>query len=325
MLYTCVVCGKERDVPQRKVAKYCSREHQYLDHRGRKFPHDPVWEANRLAAMVVAGRKRKGVKTGPKPPGVIEKMHAGLAVWRAANPDLARAQSVGNLPKDATMDKNGNWRGGTTKAKRDFATQNSTKMKKWRESVFERDGHQCKNCGSTEKLECHHILPLMVSTAFAFHRANGVCLCHKCHKKTDSWAHKGRDNKPAPSGNIHILFIPQSWQDYDTCGNWQVGEDGSILVLISKMPDRRHQQLVAIHELVECLTCLVDGVTQEDVDAFDMGPGADLDEPGNDPTAPYFAQHAVATEIEKILAKALHVEWAEYDAAVGDHGVKEVE
>jgi hypothetical protein len=89
------------------------------------------------------------------------------------------------------------------------------------------------------------------------------------------------------------------------------------------MPDERHQQLVAVHELVEALACNVDDVSPESVDAFDMGPGAELDEPGNSPEAPYHAQHMMATEIEKRLAEALHVAWDEYDAAVGDHGVRE--
>lgn len=122
---------------------------------------------------------------------------------------------------------------------------------------------------------------------------------------------------------IRIRFIPRSEQRYDTCGDWMY-EDDALHILVSQMPDQRHQQLVAVHELVECLICNVDGVTQEMVDAFDMGPGADLDEPGESPDAPYRTQHAVATEIEKRLAEALHVAWEEYDAAVGDHGVREV-
>ena len=57
----------------------------------------------------------------------------------------------------------------------------------------------------------------------------------------------------------------------------------TLLVRVSVMLDERHQQLVAVHELVEALACNVDGVSPEAVDAFDMGPGADLDEPGNSP------------------------------------------
>ena len=121
---------------------------------------------------------------------------------------------------------------------------------------------------------------------------------------------------------IRIKFIPQSQQRYDTCGDWTI-ENNILTVLVSSMPDQRHQQLVAVHELAEALICNVDGVTQQAVDDFDMGPGADLDEPGNDPAAPYHSQHVVATEIEKRLAAAMHVDWAESDSAVGDHGGRE--
>lgn len=121
---------------------------------------------------------------------------------------------------------------------------------------------------------------------------------------------------------IRIRFISQSEQRYDTTGDWLY--EGDVLhILVTQMPDERHQQLVAVHELVECLACNVDGVTQEQVDAFDMGPGADLDEPGMSPDAPYRAQHMMATQIERCLADSMHVDWLEYDAAVGDHGVRE--
>ena len=121
---------------------------------------------------------------------------------------------------------------------------------------------------------------------------------------------------------ITIDFIPQSEHRYDTCGDWQI-EGDTMIVKVSLKPDERHQQLVAVHELVEALACNVDDISPEAVDVFDMGPGADLDEPGDSPEAPYHAQHVMATEIEKRLAEALHVAWDEYDAAVGDHGVRE--
>jgi hypothetical protein len=323
MLINCKVCNTEARVS--KGRKYCSRRCCALDQRGRSLPHTPEWEAKRLAAVRIASARRRGVKTGLRPPGVIEKMRDGCENWRRQNPEAAAAVAIRNLPKDVAMENNPNWRGGRTKNARDFYTRNSGKIVKWRAEVFERDGHRCKGCGATERLECHHILPLVTTKAFAFHRANGVTLCHSCHKKTDSWATKGRDHssKDAAAGSIHVRFIPQSWHDYDTCGNWQVGEDGSVLILVSQMSDPRYQQLVAVHELVECLACIADGVTQEMVDAFDMGPGSDLDEPGNSPEAPYHHQHMMATEVEKRLAAALHVNWDDYDAAVGDAGIWE--
>lgn len=122
---------------------------------------------------------------------------------------------------------------------------------------------------------------------------------------------------------IRIRFIPQAQMRYDTVGDWTFNDDGELDILVSQMPDERWQQLVAVHELAEALMCNVDGVSQEAVDAFDMGPGKDLDEPGNSPAAPYRLQHAWATAIEHLLAISMGVDWATYDQAVGDHGVRE--
>lgn len=120
---------------------------------------------------------------------------------------------------------------------------------------------------------------------------------------------------------ILIEFIPQSRQRYDTSGDWTIDGD-ALNIRITATPNPLHQQLVAVHELIEALLCNAAGVTQEAVDAFDMGPGADIDEPGDDPAAPYREQHQMATEIEMALACAMGVPWDEYDAAVGDHGLR---
>lgn len=118
-----------------------------------------------------------------------------------------------------------------------------------------------------------------------------------------------------PIESVLIEFIPHADQRYATCGDWLY--DGARLVLrISRTADPRHQQLVAVHEMVEALLCHRDGVTQAAVDAFDMGPGAMLTDPGASPDAPYHAQHMVATAIERVMASALGVEWDAYEAAL---------
>ena len=123
---------------------------------------------------------------------------------------------------------------------------------------------------------------------------------------------------------IVVEFIPQESQRYCTAGDWLISEDGTLTVLVTEMQDQRHQQLVAFHEIAEALACNAKGISQQAVDAFDMGPGLDLDEPGNSPEAPYHAEHLMATEVEMALAAAMGVDWAEYDATVGDHGVRDV-
>jgi hypothetical protein len=118
-----------------------------------------------------------------------------------------------------------------------------------------------------------------------------------------------------PINEITIRFIPHAAQRYPTAGDWR-HEDDRLAIYISRTENPLHEQLVAIHELSEALLCNNDGVTQEAVDAFDMGPGKDLDDPGNTTAAPYHGQHMTATAIERVMASAMRVDWAEYDAAL---------
>ena len=57
----------------------------------------------------------------------------------------------------------------------------------YREEVLNRFDHKCVNCGSTEDLEIHHIVPLTLGGTNAI--TNLVPLCVNCHKA----AHLGRN------------------------------------------------------------------------------------------------------------------------------------
>src|SRR5262249_37826766 len=76
--------------------------------------------------------------------------------------------------------------------------------------------------------------------------------------------------------------IDHTAQRYDTAGDWWFDPDGTLHVAVSKMSDPRYTVLLAMHELTEAILCRHAGVTTEQVDAWDMGEGADVDEPGDD-------------------------------------------
>lgn len=118
-----------------------------------------------------------------------------------------------------------------------------------------------------------------------------------------------------PINRISIEFIPHNAQRYDTAGDW-ILEDGHLQVIISRTENPLHEQLLAIHETVEAIVCNRDGVTQQAVDDFDMGPGKDLDDPGASSEAPYHGQHMIATAVERVIASALKVDWDDYDKAL---------
>ena len=152
---------------------------------------------------------------------------------------------------------------------------------------------------------------------------------------------------------VIIQTIPHEKQPYDTVGDWRFenadgdpitqdeamniicgvdapsgglflpnqDDDVVIRINVSKMHNWRYEMLVAMHELVETLMCMHDGVMVEDVDAFDKKFEAareedNTDEPGDDPAAPYVRQHCIATAIERLMCAQLGCAWNEYDDAV---------
>lgn len=125
--------------------------------------------------------------------------------------------------------------------------------------------------------------------------------------------------KPNQNGlKVIIETIPHDKQRYPTVGDWKWDEDGTLHILISELSDWRRVALIAVHELVEVLLCKHAGITQEQVDKFDMDfetnrEAGNEDEPGDDPDAPYVAEHCFATGVERLLCAGLGVDWKEYE------------
>lgn len=80
---------------------------------------------------------------------------------------------------------NGNWRDGASR-KNDLIRK-SAEYLDWKARVFVRDGRTCVLCGSTEQIEADHIKPFAVYPELHFDINNGRTLCHKCHRKTDTY------------------------------------------------------------------------------------------------------------------------------------------
>lgn len=122
--------------------------------------------------------------------------------------------------------------------------------------------------------------------------------------------------------NITIKTIPHTEHRYETVGDWWFDKDG-LQIRVSTVGDWKAEALVAFHELAEALVCQKQGVTQEEVDTFDLEYEAerqsgDESEPGNDPTAPYYNAHQFATIVEKMLARELGVNWQDYECKLLD-------
>ena len=118
---------------------------------------------------------------------------------------------------------------------------------------------------------------------------------------------------------IIIESIPHNKQRYETCGDWKF-EGDTLHVTVSHTEDN-YDFLIGIHEAIEAWLCRERGIAEPDITAFDVKfenkrPEGNDDEPGDDPQAPYKREHFTATNIERILADQLHVEWSEYDKTI---------
>ncbi len=121
--------------------------------------------------------------------------------------------------------------------------------------------------------------------------------------------------------DIIVETIPYDQMRYPSVGDYTSDENGALTVKIAELPDWRYVRLVAIHEIIEATLCRQDGVTDAEIDAFDIAfeanrPEDDDSEPGDDPAAPYRRQHLMATAIEKMIAAALGVDWKTYEEAI---------
>ena len=147
---------------------------------------------------------------------------------------------------------------------------------------------------------------------------------------TEKWEHQIQTPKPSVNPilfirkkpmNIQIKPIPHKQHRYSTCGDWFFEPDGTLTILVSEEMDPYSQQLVALHELAEVLMCKANGITQKDVDEFDMNYEAnradgDESEPGDSPRAPYNKQHSLATAIERTVCAQMGIAWADHEQQV---------
>lgn len=123
-----------------------------------------------------------------------------------------------------------------------------------------------------------------------------------------------------------IKVVPHSEQRYDTVGDWiwskGLKDDKVYLYIrVSDLGDWKMEFLVIIHELIEAVLCHIKGITQMQVDQFDMQyeifrqPG-DFSEPGNSRKAPYYWPHKIASWIERFLGFLLKVDWKLYNERI---------
>lgn len=233
-----------------------------------------------------------------------------------------------------SKENNPNWQGGKTEKLKNLHNKFRFKLLLWRRAVLKRDGNKCKNCGSTKKLEAHHIIPLSFLPSAMLIESNGVTLCKKCHYKTDGYGGRKTTTYYKRKGKIIDFLtkvIPNNWQSYETCGNYFFTEDGIIVIFVSDTGNEKYNLLITAHEMFESALVFNRKIPLNKIDTFDIdyekarknntkapcGCKPTINsEPGFDKHAPYFPEHKFATHIERLLAFVLGVKWKDYNIKI---------
>lgn len=115
----------------------------------------------------------------------------GKPSWNSGKKGLQVAWNKGKSYPQFQGKNSSNWKGGITPINK--AIRNSPKYKRWREAVFERDDYTCVRCGERGgTLNGDHIKSFSMFPELRFDLNNGRTLCVPCHKKTDTYAGRGR-------------------------------------------------------------------------------------------------------------------------------------
>ena len=114
---------------------------------------------------------------------------------------------------------------------------------------------------------------------------------------------------------IIVDFIEQKDQRYETVGDY--GETGEeIWFKITDFPGKPAYSIaILLHELTEFYRNRQEGISVEDVDAFDLS-HPELDDPGLSLEAPYHKAHMEADVIERAFIVFSKEDWTEYEKAI---------
>jgi hypothetical protein len=114
--------------------------------------------------------------------------------------------------------------------------------------------------------------------------------------------------------NLNVKTIPHNDQRYETIGDWFM-EGGCLQVRVSSMANSDYEFLVAIHEIIEKQLCKKMGITEQQVDAWDLM-HEDNPEPGAMEGCPYREAHMISEGVERALAVKLAVDWEHYGQTI---------
>jgi len=123
--------------------------------------------------------------------------------------------------------------------------------------------------------------------------------------------------------NIFAKVVPRETMREGVDGaDWWFDENGDLQIRVCPMSDWRYEVALIQHEEFEALLCRAHGVTQKSVDEFDLAyDKAHPNEPdlnaGDDPDAPYVAEHNYAEIVDRLFIGACGLKFGPYMKELG--------
>jgi hypothetical protein len=114
--------------------------------------------------------------------------------------------------------------------------------------------------------------------------------------------------------DVHMAIIPKGVmrpQYADSWGDYWLDEYGVLQIRAVEMPDLMFSHYILIHEYLEAVRCIRDGISLESIEKWDAD-HSDHDDPGCIPGATYGVQHGDSMTIERILCMQDGYKWADY-------------
>jgi len=117
---------------------------------------------------------------------------------------------------------------------------------------------------------------------------------------------------------INVEFVPHSSQNYDTCGDYGIDENGDWWIKVSELGHPMYNLAVSLHEITEFALTQYRGISEESITKFDIDfeknrPIGFTGECGDNPNAPYKLEHRFAENIERQFILESGLDWFAYD------------
>lgn len=112
---------------------------------------------------------------------------------------------------------------------------------------------------------------------------------------------------------VVMRTLPFEDMRYETYGDYHE-QKGVLHIDVSKQDNPLYEWLIALHELVEYILIKARKISIDEIEEFDQS--CKSEDPGDDPAAPYYHEHQVASIVERIVCNELGLKWAEYEEQI---------